>query len=191
MDAKGEEGSVDTDNSENIMQGEKVIARKPKRHLSDKQKKLMIWGGSGLVVVLLVLALVLGFMAVVFKLPGQKVALVSDVCGPTVVDKYNSIMTTYYGDAQTDSVANLKALVAEFKKNPAYKQDPTCLFIGYRAGSLSGDYASAKEMFDPLQQLVKAGSSPSLNLDGVTSVATMQKELDRINPVQEADPNDY
>lgn len=190
MDVKGEEGNVDASNSENIMQGEKVIAPKPKEHWSDKKKKFVIWGGAGLVVVLLVLALVFGFMSVVFKLPEQKVAVISNVCGESTVNAYNDAVDGYLTENRSKSTETISNIVNNFSKNASYESDSNCLFIKYQMAYSQADYTTAKDMLDKLTTQVKKGRSVDGRMKGLSSISNMETALGSIRPTTGIDNDD-
>lgn len=187
MDAKGEEGNVNTDDSENIMQGEKVIAPKPKKHWSDKKKKFVLWGGAGLVVVLLVGALLIGFMSIVFKLPGQRVAVISNVCGESTVNAYNEAVDGYLTEDRSKSTEAISNIVSNFSKNTSYLSDSNCLFIKYQMAYSQGDYATAKDMLDKLTVEVKKGRSVDGRMKGLSSISSMEDALGSIHLTTEID----
>lgn len=177
MDTKDDEQTVSTEGSESVVQEEKAIASKPKKHWSDKKKKFVLWGGVGLASILIIVALVVGFMAVVFKLPGQKVVIVPNVCGDTVINNYNTIMTDALSDENETTIPKLVSLVSDIQKNSAYKSDSNCLFISYQTAYFQKDYDTAKSMLDGLKTLVEKGQSIDSRLQGVASISNIESSL--------------
>ena len=179
MDTKDDEQIVNTEGSEGVVREEKAIASKPKKHWSDKKKKFVLWGGSGLVAVLLVLALVFGFMAVVFKLPGQKVVINSNVCGDETVSAYNAAMTLYIdGDTTQQGSDDLKKLSSDVGNMQNYASDATCLYIRYRVAVLNLDYTVAQESLDAYSGLLEQGRFADGRLTGLSGLEDMKSNVE-------------
>lgn len=149
---------------------------------SKSRRKRIIWVAAGIVVLAGILALVFGFVAIVFKYPTQKVVLVGAVCDAVTIDHYNTAMQSYYGDDRAAALKTLSTLSDDIAKRSGAGQDASCLFIRYRTGLLSGNYTVAKENFDLLSRQEAAGNSPALRLDGLSSLTSMQRDITTIDP---------
>ena len=151
--------------------------------------RLVSWVVGGVLVAGVIIAVLTGLIAVVFKSPHQKVVLAGTVCNTIMVDRYNSTMTGYYGDDRAGGLTALNTLSDEIEKRAGAAQDASCLFIRYRVALLNNQYATAKDNLDKLSDQVSAGNSADTRLDGLTSLASMRRSLTAIDP-NVKDPDD-
>ena len=154
-----------------------------------QRMRLTLWIVVTVLVLGIIIALITGLVAAVLKSPSQKVVLAGTACDTILVDRYNTAMTGYYGDDRTSGLKTLSTLSDEIGKRAGAEHDATCLFIRYRAALLNNQYAAAKDNFDKLSTQVNAGNSVDTRLDGVSSLASMQRDLTTIDP-DVKDPDD-
>lgn len=152
--------------------------------------RLTLWIVAAVLVLGVVVAFALGLVAVVFKSPHQKTVLAGNSCGTTVVERYNTAMTAYYGDGRAAVLKSLTTLSDEIAKGAGWEQDASCLFIRYRVASLTSNYAVAKDMLAKLEVQVERGNSPDGRLDGLGSVKDMARTVELLNPDKE-EPDDF
>lgn len=136
-----------------------------------------------LVVVLIVIAVLVGYMAVLFKLPSQKAIVVGNVCNAQVVNSFNSTMESYYGDGSTrEAILALEGMVKDISKKAGYENDATCVFIKYRVAIVQQDYKVASETAKKLQDLAGNGQFVDMNAEGINTVKSMLQAAERLAP---------
>lgn len=142
-----------------------------------------VGGVLALVVVLLATAMLLGYMAVLFKLPSQKAIVVGNVCSEKVVSSFNSTIESYYGDGSTrEAILALEDIVKDISKKAGYENDATCVFIKYRVAIVQQDYKVASETAKKLQDMTAKGQFVDMNVEGVTTVKSMVQSAERLAP---------
>lgn len=140
--------------------------------LSSKRIGLIVAG----VVVLLVVGLVaVGFLSIVWKQPSQKVVLVTRVCGDAVVTRYNKAMeVTQKGNDYSIDTNALKSLATEIKAKGNYQNDATCQTILLNAAIQDQNYAAAKATLAAVKKLHDQNNFVDSSINPATSISAYE-----------------
>jgi hypothetical protein len=136
------------------------------------------------VVVLLVVGLIMvGYVAVAWKQPQQKVVLVNTVCGDNIVATYNKVSDIRpNGDSFSIDEAGLKSLIADIKSKKNYQDDATCQTIVLAAAIHYQDYNAAKVAYNAVKALHDKHIYVDSNLNAGGSLSAYEGFVQELSP---------
>lgn len=139
----------------------------------------------------IIIAIAVGFLAISFKHPQERIVVSPNVCTSTVVQQFNDAVASRYSDvSQADNITPMRKVVDDFSKNKRSDKDPTCLFMKYRYAIVTSDYTTAKTALDQLERLAAEGLFVDGRVKGLVSFADMAQAVRLIAPKEEAEFDD-
>lgn len=138
--------------------------------------RIIIIVGTCVVVVGVAMTTILGYLAISFKQPNERVVVQPHVCDDGIITRYNSAATS---DGTPDAASDL---ISEFSKKANYQSDPTCLYIQFDVLIQKANYVSAKDAYDRLAALADRGEFVSTKLYNMAGLDSMQRRLMSIAP---------
>lgn len=127
-------------------------------------------------VVAAVVAVMTGWVAIVFKNPTSRVVVQANVCDSSFVKRFNDAMARS-NEGYEDVADILKGIVSDIDGRSGNEKDPNCAYIRYRSDLMQADFTDAQNQVNIIQNLAKNGSYVSSQLTGAGSVEAMSVTL--------------
>lgn len=131
-------------------------------------------------------ALSLGYLHIGVKQNTEVLVTRSLVCEGPTVDAYNTLVVTFPSNEedQKEKSDKVQQQVSSIKEKAGYDQDPTCLFIVYKAALDAEDAEEAQRAVTSIKELADTGVFPSIELYDITSIDSMESRVEALkNPV--------
>lgn len=103
---------------------------------------------AGVIAVVGLAAVLLGYVSITIKTPQQAAKLVTDVCSRDI-EQYNTIS----GQASDDQLTKLREFADTIDKKNGADKDVNCLFMSAQARAFSGDRETARQRVDQLEKI--------------------------------------
>jgi len=126
------------------------------------------------IVIIAIILYASGILYIGFKAPSQRVVIQPQVCGETIINKYNATLTETDMQTMKD---DLKDLAAQINKKAGHDNDANCQFILYYANYWVRDYKAALANAKNLQKLRTQGQFFDNNMTPQSNVDSMAQYM--------------
>lgn len=137
------------------------------------------------------IALSMGYLHISVKQPTESVVATSRVCDDKVIDAYNVLVVSFPTNEadQKAKSEKIQQQLSNIKEKSDYDQDPTCLFIAYRAALDAEDTEAAEKNLNAIKKLADNGSFPSNELFDIVSIDSMEARVEALKNPEEPGTN--
>ncbi len=118
-----------------------------------KKIKMIIGSTLVLIIVAVVSAVLLGYVFIGVKSPGQEVSLRYRVCGPEMIETFSSLSFPL----NTQGTDTLNSLASKIQANPNSTEDPTCQTIRFFHAFYSNDIDTMRDSVQKLDDMARKG----------------------------------
>lgn len=141
-------------------------------------KRLLFGSTVGVVIIALAVGLLvmLGYVYLGHKSPGQQVHVAYSVCTQEMIDQYNNISAT----SPDDEHKILKGIAEHVKATPHNEGDPTCQTMLFLIAFRTEDYQGMRQPMQLVQSMHDRGIYADSNLSSGYSVRAMSALLKEV-----------